>query len=137
VLSESFRTKILHAVHQKISLVRVKKGILALIALVLALHAGLGCGIAQARVASIEAPCCGANCPVPSSVGDRACCQVQNSDAAAEAISGSPSTPSLQPLVGSIHPSLVMPATGFKQASIFVGSPPGVVKLALLCSRQI
>jgi hypothetical protein len=115
----------------------VRKAIIALLALVLALHVGFGCGMAQAA-AAIKAPCCGANCPVPSSARDRACCQVQDSGAVAEVVSGKPIIPSLQPLAGSIHCAVVMPTlSSFERASVFQNSPPGVTKLALLCSRQI
>jgi len=115
----------------------VRKAIIALFALVLALHVGFGCGMAQAA-AAIKAPCCGANCPVPSTAGDRACCQVQDSGAAAEVASGKPIVPSLQPLAGSIRFAMVMPTpSGFERTSVFQNSPPGATKLALLCSRQI
>lgn len=115
----------------------MRKAIIALLALVLALHVGFGCGTAQAA-AAIKAPCCGANCPVPSSANDRACCQVQDSGAAAEVVSGNPSMPSLQVLAGSIHFVAVMPTlSGSERVSIFQNSPPGATNLALLCSRQI
>lgn len=115
----------------------MKKGILALLAFALVLHAGFACGIVQAETA-IKAPCCGANCPVPSSAADRACCQVQNSSAAAEALSAKPDVPSFQAFAASIQSFVVMPVMmRFEQASVFQASPPGVTKLALLCSRQI
>jgi hypothetical protein len=113
----------------------VKKGILALLALVLALHAGFGCGTMQAE-AAIKAPCCGANCPVPSSPGDRTCCQAQNSGDAAESVSAKPCV--LSPLAVSIQAHVVMPEpAGFERLSGFKVSPPGAANLALLCSRQI
>ncbi len=115
----------------------MNKGIIVLLGLVLALHAGFGCGMAQAGVA-IQAPCCGANCPVRSSSGDRVCCQAQNSGAAAEALSAKAGLPSLQPFARSIRLYAVMTAlSAFEEASVFQSSPPGAVKLALLCSRQI
>jgi hypothetical protein len=118
-------------------LVPVKKGIFALLALLIALQAGFGCGVALAGLA-IKAPCCGANCPVPSSAGDRTCCQVQNSGAAEETLSAKPSVPPLQALGTCVHSYVVMPGlTIFERASVFQNSPPGAVKLALLCSRQI
>src|SRR5712692_7097605 len=136
-LFESCRTELLSAAPRRISLDFVKKGIIALLTFVLALHAGFGCGRAQAT-AAIEAPCCGANCPVPSAAGDSACCQAQNSGATAQAASAKASLPSFQSLAGPIHPCVVMPVlTGIEQLSVFPGSPPGAMKLALLCSRQI
>jgi hypothetical protein len=115
----------------------VRKAIIALLALALALHVGFGCGMAQAATA-IKAPCCGANCPVPSSAGDRACCHVQDAGTVAEVVSGKPILHSLQPLAGSIHFAVVMPTlSSFERASVFQNSPPGATKLALLCSRQI
>jgi len=115
----------------------VRKAIIALLALALALHVGFGCGMAQAATA-IKAFCCGANCPVPSSPGDRACCHVHDSGAVAEVVSDKPIIPSLQPLAGSIHFAVVMPTlSSFERASVFQNSPPGATTLALLCSRQI
>jgi hypothetical protein len=58
------RSSPLHRTVEEISLVSVKKGMFALLALLVALHAGFACGMAQGAVA-IKAPCCGANCPVP------------------------------------------------------------------------
>lgn len=114
----------------------MKKGILALLAFVLGIHAGFGCGSARAT-AAIEAPCCGANCPVPSA-GHSACCQAQNPGAAAQAVSAKANRPSFQPLADSIHPRVVMAELiGIERVSIFQNSPPGAMKLALLCSRQI
>ena len=115
----------------------VTKGIIALLALVLALHAGFGCGVKQAG-ATIEAPCCGGNCPVPSVGGDAACCPAQNSGARAHAVSPKSSVPSFQPLADSIRSHVMMPAlTGIEHASAFKDSPSGASKLALLCSLQI
>jgi hypothetical protein len=59
----------------------VKKGVVALLALVLALYAGFSCGIGQA-VAAIQAPCCGDSCPMSSAAGDAVCCLTQDSGAA-------------------------------------------------------
>jgi hypothetical protein len=44
----------------KVSLNSVKQGIIALLGIVLALHVGISCGVAQAA-AVIEVPWCGAN----------------------------------------------------------------------------
>ena len=122
---------------RRVSLNSVKKGIIALLGIVLALHVGFGCGVAQAG-AVIELPCCGANCPFLSAAGNAACCQTQNSSAAAQAVSLKASHPSFQSVPHYIHPCVVMPAlTGVERACIFQNSPPGAVKLALLCSRQI
>lgn len=129
------RQSLLRAGALMTSLSFVKKGIFALLALLLALQASFGCGMAQAD-AAIKAPCCGANCPVPSSAGDGACCQVQNSSAAAEAVSAKPNVATLQPFAGSIQAYEVTPViTRFELAS--AANPPGAAKLALLCSRQI
>jgi hypothetical protein len=115
----------------------VKKGIFAMLALVLIVHAGFGCGVARAE-AGIATPCCGPNCPFPSSAGDRACCEMQNSGDTEEVVSAKPSIPSFQPLAGSIRPYVVMRAlSGFERASALQHSPPRAAKLALLCSRQI
>ncbi len=131
------RQSLLRAGALMTSLSFVKKGIFALLALLLALQASFGCGMAQAD-AAIKAPCCGANCPVPSSAGDGACCQVQNSSAAAEAVSAKPNVATLQPFAGSIQAYEVTPViTRFELASAFQANPPGAAKLALLCSRQI
>ena len=48
------------------SFMLVRKGIIALLAFVLALHAGFGSAITEAQ-AAIKGPCCGPNCPVPLS----------------------------------------------------------------------
>ncbi len=43
-----------------------------------------------------------------------------------------------QPLADSIHPRVVMAELiGIERVSIFQNGPPGAMKLALLCSRQI
>jgi hypothetical protein len=129
--------RLLLAETQSTSLISVKKGILALLALVLALHAvGVTCGILQAE-AGIKAPCCGSNCPVPSAAGDRACCQIQDSSAAAEALSAKPNISLFQPFAGLIQPCAMPVITRSERASVFQVSPPGAAKLALLCSRQI
>jgi hypothetical protein len=108
-----------------------------LLALFIALHSGFGCGMAQGAIA-IKAPCCGVNCPVRFPAGDRACCQVQNSGAAAEVVSAKPGVPHLQPLDGLNRSYVLMTAlSAFERASVFRYSPPGAVKLALLCLRQI
>jgi hypothetical protein len=121
---------------QSVSLTFVKRGIIALLALVLVLQASLGCGMAQAETA-IKAPCCGLNCPIPSAAADRACCQVRSSGAPVKALSAKPGLPSFQPLVVLIHQSVMMAAPAwFEQASIS-HPPPGATQLALLCSRQI
>src|SRR5260370_10986923 len=97
------RSSPLHRTVEEISLAPVKKGMFALLALLVALHAGFACGMAQGAVA-IKAPCCGANCPVPSSAGDRGCCQAQISGAAAAAISANASLPPLH----LVTPSLLL-----------------------------
>ncbi len=122
---------------QRISLDTVKKGLLALLMLVLALQTGgFSCGIAETS-ATIKAPCCGANCPVDSSSADRTCCQVQDS-IGAEALAGKPSVVPFQPFVGSIRNYAAMPLLmRFERPSVFQASPPGAAQLALLCSRQV
>ena len=114
----------------------VRKGLLALLALVLALHAGISCGVAQAALA-VEAPCCGNHCPVGSSIGESACCHAQDSDAAAQEVSR-PSVPTAHPLIGMAYASVKSPARSvLGQASLFQASGSGAAQLALLCSRQI
>ena len=136
-LLESSRPPLLRAVVERVSVVFVKKGILAILAITLVLHASLGCGIALAEMA-FKAPCCGANCPVSSSVGDRACCPGQESGAATEEVSAKFSLPSPQLLAVFIHQSAWVPApVRFEWASILQATPLGAAKLALLCSRQI
>jgi hypothetical protein len=115
----------------------VKKGILVLLALVLALRAGFACSMAQAE-AAVKAPCCGPTCPVPSSAADRTCCQQQGSGSLAEALTAKPEVPSSQPLIGLIHPHVVVPALNvLGRETLLQSSLPGAAKLALLCSRQI
>lgn len=109
---------------------------IALLALVLGLYASIGCSVAHATL-TIEAPCCGNNCPMRSAMGESACCHAQDSGAAAREISR-PSIPVAQPLVGFMRVSVIVPArTAFEQAFLLHGSPPGAFQLALLCSRQI
>jgi hypothetical protein len=121
----------------KVSLNSVKKGIIALLGIVLALHVGISCGVAQAA-AVIEVPCCGANCPFPSAAGGAACCEAQNSGAPAQAAYAKASHPSFQSVARYVHPCVVMPAlTGVERACIFQNSLSNATKLALLCSRQI
>ena len=114
----------------------VNKGLLALLMLVLALHASVGCGVVQAA-ATMEAPCCGQNCPMGFSVGESACCHAQDSGVAAEEISR-PSIPVVHPSVG-LMPTLIVRSARIpiKQTCLFQGSSPGAAQLALLCSRQI
>jgi len=115
--------------------IAVSKGFIAVLALMLGLHAGIGCGVVQAT-AAVEAPCCGQNCPMGSAVGQSACCHAQDAGAAAQEIS-KPSLPIAQFLVGLIRLTDVSPArTVIEQASRFQSSPAGI-QLALLCSRQI
>jgi hypothetical protein len=123
---------------QRISLQLVRKGFLAFLALVIALQTvGLNCGTAPAQ-AAIKAPCCGPNCPVPSSTTDRACCQVQTSPQAAEAPSAKPSVSPSQAFALPIQALTIMPAMAqFEQPRDFQNGPPGAARLALLCSRQI
>ena len=115
----------------------MRKGIIALLALVLALHAGFSCGVGLAA-AAIQAPCCGDSCPMPSAAGDAACCQTQGSGAAAQVVSGKPHMPGVPILAGILRPCLALPAlSGIVQTFAFHADPPGALKLALLCSRQI
>ena len=127
----------LRALAREVSLHPVKRGTIALLGLLLALHVVIGCGVAQAG-AVIEGSCCGANCPLPSSAGDRTCCQVENAEAPVEAFSARCSVPPLLPFVGLIqsHVVILAPNAG-ERVSVFQYGPPGAVKLALLCSRQI
>lgn len=135
--SKFILTELLPASPQRVSLDFVKKGFVALLVLALALYAGFGCATPQAE-AAIKAPCCGPNCPVPSSAGDQTCCQVQNSSTPALVVSANASLSSFESPAGSIHACVVTPAlAGIEQTSAFPESPPGAVKLALLCSRQI
>jgi hypothetical protein len=114
----------------------VNKGLLALLALVLALHVSIGCGAVQAA-ATMEAHCCGQNCPMGSSVGESECCHAQDSGAAAGEISR-PSIRAVHLLVG-LLPALIIRSAriAIVQTCLFQGSPPGAARLALLCSRQI
>lgn len=123
---------------QRTSLLFVRKGFLAFMALMIAVHTvSLTCGMARAE-AAIKAPCCGPNCPIPSSTGDRACCQVQTSPAAAEAPSVRPRIGPSQAFAVSIEAHAVMPVMAeFERLCVFQDSPPGATRLALLCSRQI
>ena len=77
------------------------KGSITLLALVLALHVGIGCGVVYAAPA-IEAPCCGQNCPMGSAVGPLAWCYAQTSGVAAQEIAR-PSIPTVQVLVSLVH----------------------------------
>jgi hypothetical protein len=114
----------------------VNKGLPALLALVLALHASIGCRVVRAAV-TMEAPCCGQNCPMGSSVGESVCCHSQDSGVAAEEISR-PSIPAVHPLVG-LMPALIVRSVRIpiEQTCLFEGNSPGASQLALLCSRQI
>jgi hypothetical protein len=124
-------------VHRRISLDSVRTGIIAVLVLVFALHAGLSCGVGQA-IATIEAPCCGDRCPTPSAGGDKSCCQRLDSSLTAQVASAKPHMPSLPTMGGMLSPSLALPAlSGIVQTSASWTSPPGALKLALLCSRQI
>jgi len=116
----------------------VKGWFIALLALVVGLQASVGCGVARAVAAAIETPCCGENCPFPSAAGNAACCEAENSGGTDQGVSVESSIPSFQALAASIHPFLAMPAlSALERASVVQYSPPGAVKLALLCSRQI
>jgi hypothetical protein len=119
----------------------MKVGFPALITLVLALHASIGCGVVQAA-AVIKAPCCGNNCPLGSLTGETSCCPTQNSGAAVQEVSKASTRP-VPPLLGfmRVFVTSAMRAANRQafqfQASQFQDSPPGAAKLALLCSRQI
>jgi hypothetical protein len=131
------QTHRLQRARRRISLDFVRKGIIALLALILALHAGFSCGVGQAA-AAIQAPCCGDSCPTPSVAGDAACCQTQDSGATAQVVSGRPHVPGVPILAGILRPCLASPGLcGIVQTSAFHTDPPGALKLALLCSRQI
>lgn len=122
---------------QRISFNFVKQGMIALLMLVLTLHAGFGCGVTQAAV-TVEAPCCGMNCPFPCTVGGSGRCQAQYPGDSAQAVSAKATFPLFPPLAGFVHQYVSMPArTGFEGVSVFQANPPGAMKLALLCSRQI
>ena len=127
---------LLRAARDGVSVNIMRKGLIALLALVLGLHISVGCAVAYSGL-TIEAPCCGNNCPMGSAMGESACCHAQDSGVAAQAISRS-YIPVAQPLVGLVNVSVIMPArTAFEQAFLLQGSPPGASQLALLCSRQI
>ena len=111
--------------------------LLALLGLVLVLPIGLGCRVSLAAVA-IKAPCCGPNCPIPSSAGEGSCCEQSASRSTVENVSPKPHVPSLAVFTGLIFSHLVVPGPSpFGQPPCVDGSPPGVARLALLCSRQI
>jgi hypothetical protein len=115
------------------------KGLIGLLGLVVALHAGIGCGVVHAA-AVVEAPCCGQNCPMGSAVGQSACCHAQDSGTNTQEISRTSLPPAVQPSVGIMPVLVVMPSgrTGIEKTLLHQGiSPPGAAKLALLCSRQI
>jgi hypothetical protein len=116
----------------------VRKGIIALLAFVLALHAGFGSGVAQTQ-AAIKIPCCGINCPAPLSASDRSCCQAETPNSAVEAISAKPKLPTVKPFAAFIHPRVVAfaSAPSLARKSTLMDSPPGSTQLAILCSRQI
>ena len=117
-------------------MILVNKGLLVLLAFIFALHAGIGCGVAQAALV-IEAPCCGNHCPMGAAVGESACCHAQDSGTAAQGISRSP-IPAIHPLIGLMRVSIVSPArTLVEAACLFQAGGSEAVKLALLCSRQI
>ena len=116
----------------------VGKGIIALLAFVLALHAGFGGGSTQTQ-AAIKTPCCGTKCPAPLSANDRSCCQAETPNSAVEAISSKPSLPTVKPFAAFIHPRVVVFASvpSLARNSVHMGSLPGSAQLAILCSRQI
>jgi hypothetical protein len=114
----------------------VNKGLLVLLAFVFALHAGIGCGVAQAAPV-IEAPCCGNHCAMGAAIGESACCHAQDSGAAAQAISRV-TFPAVHLLVGLMRVSVMSPArTVIEAACLFQADGSEAVNLALLCSRQI
>ena len=114
----------------------MNKRLLALLALVLALHVSIDCGVVQAAV-TMGTPCCGHNCPMGPSVGESGCCHSQDSGATAEEVS--------RPSVRAVHLLVVlMPALvvwslriPIEQTYLFEGSATGSGLLAILCSRQI
>src|SRR5438876_9410412 len=98
-------------------MVPMRKGLIALLALVLTLHASIGCGVVQAA-AAMTAPCCGQNCPIGAAVGESACCHAQDSGMTAQEISR-PSVPAVQLLVG-LMPGFVITSapTATQQAGL-------------------
>lgn len=87
---------------------------------------------------TIEAPCCGGNCPFPSETSNMGCCQVRHWGSAALLVSAKPGTTSVQTPAIPVRQFVAMPVRGgTEQVLVAEAGPPGVVKLALLCSRQI
>jgi hypothetical protein len=116
----------------------VRKGVIALLVLVFALHAGFSCGTAPATTATIQSPCCGDSCPMHSVAGDGACCQTHDSGTTDQVISGKSHLPSIPALAGILRPCLALPAlSGIVRTFAFHAGPAVASKLALLCSRQI
>ena len=116
----------------------VVKVFLALLALTLIFPLGLSCRTAEAN-AAIEASCCGPNCPIPSSAGERNCCeQSALGSLNAEQVSSKPDVPSPEfSLILSLPRLAVFSSTQFLATKLVEDSPPQAAKLALLCSRQI
>ena len=113
----------------------VKKGILACLALLVALHAGFGCSVTGAA-AAVET-CCGKNCPMCSTVGERACCHTQDPSATSQMISARPSLPTSQPSAVLMPACVILATRSGSQALVFRDATLRAVKLSLLCSRQI
>jgi hypothetical protein len=87
---------------------------------------------------TIEAPCCGGNCPFPSETSNMACCQPQHWGSAALLVSAKPGNTSVQTPAIPARQFAAMPVRGvMDHVLVAEAGPPGLAKLALLCSRQI
>ena len=112
-----------------------------LLALVLLFHAGTNCSAMQAGM-SITSPCCGAKCPMSPSRGNGACCELQDSSPDAQITATKldvvPPSLSYSSIGRAPHPIISLLASiVVSHSGTFNSSPPGAVRLSLLCLRQI
>ena len=119
----------------------MKRSVMLLLTLVLLFHVGTNCSALQPGM-SISSPCCGAKCPMSPSHANGPCCEIQESSPDAQITATKPDLvpPSLRSYLVERAPQAIVSLL----ASVVVGgsatfnaSPPGAVKLSLLCSRQI
>lgn len=118
----------------------VKKGLVALLAVLLltATYGGSVCGSAIAAT-SIEAPCCGKNCPRTSALRDSACCHVRHAGSVVEALPEKSDRTTHHVSIAPCAAFLTLPKPAGENfcLRLLPRSRSEAVSLALLCSRQI
>jgi hypothetical protein len=116
----------------------VRKSLPVLVAMLVCLHVGFGCGTMRGA-AALEVPCCSGNCRMPVAQSGQACCQQSDASAATtQAATSKPVAVAAPEALGAL--ALLLPPILIASST----APPRHIEeqgagttLALLCSRQI